>query len=283
MKKIKRIAVYANVKRDENGDYLKKTVEALKSNGAEVKLLASEARGLGGVEVCDSTDALLSGVDMLITLGGDGTMLEMCNEAARFGVPVLGINLGHLGFLTALERDGISRVGELLSGAFTVEERMMLDVVIGGKTYTALNDVTFYSSESSRIGSFTLSCDGKKIVDVRADGLIISTPTGSTAYSLSAGGPIIDPAEKLFCVTPVCPHLLSSRPIVLPANSALGVSGMTDSTLRGINVTVDGMVKAYLPENEEVRVKKSASVAKTVRLGSDGFFDIVNKKLYNNR
>lgn len=281
MTDFKNIAVYTNPLKDEGGEYTKALSSALKGYGARVRLLSDCSYGVGGADICSSVDELLSGADLLITLGGDGTMLETCVAAAKEDVPVLGINLGHLGFLTALERSGMNRISELFDGNFTVEERMMLDVKIKNKVHTALNEVTFYSSESSRIASFKLSCNERRIIDISSDGIIISTPTGSTAYSLAAGGPIIEPSSKLFCVTPVCPHSVGSRPMVLPADSVLGVSGTTDGAKRGMNVTVDGRAQAYISEGTEIYVKKSSAVSKTVRLGSDGFFDVVNKKLYN--
>lgn len=289
MKKIKNVSVYVNRERDENGKYARAATAVLSSHGATVKMVKKDADIVGKhidtFKFVDNIDELLSGADALVMLGGDGTMLDVCGAAARHGVPVLGINLGHLGFLTSVERDETDKISALFDGSFTVEERMMTDVTVSDgkdeKTFTALNEVTVFSSTSSKVASFTLSCDGRRVIKFKADGIIVSTPTGSTAYSLSAGGPIIDPSTELFCATPICPHVLGSRPIVFSADSVLEISGKTDSADTGINVTIDGREQLHASENSTVSVKRSPLKTKIIKIGADRFFDIVNTKLYN--
>jgi len=289
MKKIKNVSIYVNRDRDVDGKIARAALGVLLSNGAAVTMLGKDrdivSENIDIFKYVDNIDELLTGADALIMLGGDGTMLDVSAAAARHGVPVLGINLGHLGFLTTVERDETEKIAALFSGEYSVEERMMLDVTVkDGKTsssYTALNDVTVFSSTSSKVASFTLDCDGRRVITFKSDGVIVSTPTGSTAYSLSAGGPIIDPSTELFCVTPVCPHVLGSRPIVFSAGSVLEISGRTDSADTGIRVTPDGRRQISAGEKAKVIISRSALKTKIIKIGKDRFFDIVNTKLYN--
>lgn len=289
MKKIKNVSLYVNRERDAGGTYTRAAADVLLSHGAAVKMLARDrdavTEHIDIFKFVDNIDGLLSGADALVMLGGDGTMLDVCGEAAKRGVPVLGINLGHLGFLTSVERNETDKISALFTGEYTVEERMMCDVSVADgdmtKTFAALNEATVFSSTSSKVASFSISCDGRRVINFKADGIIVSTPTGSTAYSLSAGGPIIDPSTELVCVTPICPHVLGSRPIVFSADSVIEISGRTDSSDTGINVTVDGREQIHASENATVTVKRSPLKTKIIKIGADRFFDIVNTKLYN--
>ena len=288
MKKIKKVSLYVNGERDEDGAFTRATLDVLTSHGASVTMLVRDKTRAGNIDTfkyVDNIDELISGADALVMLGGDGTMLDVCGTAAKYGVPILGVNLGHLGFLTSVERTETDKISALFSGDYSIEERMMLDVAVkdGDATneYTALNDVTVFSSTSSKVASFTLTCDGRRVITFKSDGVIVSTPTGSTAYSLAAGGPIIDPSTELFCVTPVCPHALGSRPIVFSAGSVLEISGKTNSSDTGVNVTPDGRDRFRASEDAKIVISRSALKTKIIRIGSGRFFDIVNTKLYN--
>lgn len=283
MKKIKKVAVYVNRKCDKSGKYTAAALDILKSCGAEITMCekdAALAKSIDGFKFVDTIDELADGSDALIMLGGDGTMLEICGAAARHRVPIFGINLGHLGFLTSVEKTDVGKLSCLFSGDYTTEKRMMIDVETGGSVYTALNEAALFSAETSKIAHFSLFCDGRKAIDIASDGLIVSTPTGSTAYSLSAGGPIIDPSTELFCVSPVCPHALGSRPIVFSADSVLGVSGITSGSSAGITVLVDGKKKIPVAKDDAVKISRSALVTETIKIGEDRFFDILNTKFY---
>jgi len=281
MNKIKKVAVYVNAKCDKSGKYTASTLDFLQKYGAEITMLNKDAARAENIDVfkfVDSVDELTDCADALIMLGGDGTMLDISEAAARHGVPIFGINLGHLGFLTSVEKNDIKKVSCLFTGEYIIEERMMMDVAVGDSVFTSLNEAALFSSETSKIAHFSLLCDGRKVIELSADGLLVSTPTGSTAYSLSAGGPVIDPLTSLFCVTPVCPHALGSRPIVFSANSVLGVFGASSSS--GITVSVDGKDKIAVEENGTVTISKSELVTKIIKTGEDRFFDILNTKFY---
>jgi NAD+ kinase len=247
-------------------------------------VLEKETAGLvpGASVTSASKSDLPSQVDAVIVLGGDGTLLSMARAIGDLGVPILGINLGGLGFLTATTLHELLPAMEgLLSGAMAVEERMMLSarLVRGGQAvgeYVALNDVVITKSAMSRIIELSVSVDGRYATAYRADGLIISTPTGSTAYNLSTGGPILFPTMDAVVLTPIAPHTLSNRPIVLPGGQRI------DVTLRGdqeVMLTMDGQVGVPLRERDTVEVGKAGARIRLMRFDQKDFFSVLRTKL----
>ena len=287
MAKNMRFSIFTNSLRDPDYSYTQKVAQTLLACGAEVyaesRLKSSLGIGSGDVEYYTYTEKMLENSDMIIVLGGDGSILKICEKAAEHDLPILGINLGHLGFLTALERDEISKLGEITAGNFRTEERMMAKATVRdvGVSYEfcALNDITVTSISRAKTGDFKILCNEAEI-GFRADGVIISTPTGSTAYSLSAGGPVIDTSAELFCMTPICPHSLSSRPIVFSGNSVITVGGKTNGADSDIYVTSDGRDGVRVSKKGYVEIRRSPRKVKLVRMGKDGFFDILSKKMY---
>lgn len=221
-------------------------------------------------------------VDAVVVLGGDGTLLSTARAIGDLGVPILGINLGDLGFLTATTlEEMLPAVELLLAGGMTVDERMMLGarVVRGGSTlgaYVALNDVVVTKSAMSRIINLKVAVDGQHATAYRADGLIIATPTGSTAYCLSAGGPIVSPSMDAIVLVPIASHTLTNRPIVLPGASQIDVTLMTD---QDVMLTVDGQVGVLLREHDTVHVDKAAARVRLLRLPRSDFFSVLRTKL----
>ena len=220
--------------------------------------------------------------DLIVVLGGDGTLLSMARAVGDLGVPLLGVNLGELGFLTATTLDEMFPALEAwLAGRMAIDERMMLTarVLRGGQAigeYAALNDVVITKSAMSRIVNLSVSVEGQYATAYRADGLIISTPTGSTAYSLSAGGPILFPAMDAIVLTPICSHTLTNRPIVLPAGQRVEVTLLTDQE---VMVTVDGQVGLNLREGDTVEVRQATARIRLVRFPQQGFFSVLRTKL----
>ena len=220
--------------------------------------------------------------DLLIVLGGDGTLLSMARSVGDLGVPLLGVNLGGLGFLTATTiEEMIPAVEAFLAGRMAVEERMMLTarVVRSGQPVfqqIALNDVVITKSAMSRIINLSVTVGGQTATDYRADGLIISTPTGSTAYCLSAGGPILFPTMDAIVLVPIASHTLTNRPIVLPGTLRLGV---TLQTAQEVMLTLDGQVGFDLREFDTVEVAPSPSRARLVRFPETHFFSVLRTKL----
>jgi len=221
-------------------------------------------------------------VDFIIVLGGDGTLLSVSRSVGDLGTPLLGVNLGGLGFLTATTLDEmLPAVEEFLEGRMVVDERMMLAARVrrGGAVvadFLALNDVVIMKSAMSRIIDFTVAVDGQAATAYRADGLIISTPTGSTAYSLSAGGPILFPTMDAVVITPICSHTLTNRPIVLPGTQRIEV------TLRAnqeVMLTVDGQVGFGLHEDDVIEAQRAPARIRLLRFHHKHFFSVLRTKL----
>jgi NAD+ kinase len=221
-------------------------------------------------------------VDLIVVLGGDGTLLSMARAVGDLGVPILGVNLGDLGFLTATTLDEmLPAVEAALAGQMAVDERMMLTARLSrnGQSlgeWSALNDVVIMKSAMSRIVSLSVSVEGRYATAYRADGLIVSTPTGSTAYGLSAGGPIVFPAMDAMVLTPIASHTLTNRPIVLPASHRVEVTLTTDQE---VMVTVDGQVGMPLRQGDVVAVAKAAARLRLLHFPEKDFFNVLRTKL----
>jgi NAD+ kinase len=225
---------------------------------------------------------LPSQVDLLVVLGGDGTLLSTARAVGDLGVPILGVNLGDLGFLTATTlEEMLPAVEAAVAGRMAIDERMMLAarLVRGGATvgdYVALNDVVITKAAMSRIINLKVAVQGGHATAYRADGLIVATPTGSTAYCLSAGGPILFPTMDAVVLVPIASHTLTNRPIVLPATQRIDVTLMTDQE---VMLTVDGQVGVNLREHDTVQIEKAAARVRLVRFPRTDFFSVLRTKL----
>jgi NAD+ kinase len=221
-------------------------------------------------------------VDLLIVLGGDGSLLSMARVVGDLGVPILGVNLGDLGFLTATTLDEmLPAVEAALAGRMAIDQRMLLSArhVRAGTTigeHTALNDVVVTKSAMSRIINLRVSVEGEYATAYRADGLIVSTPTGSTAYCLSAGGPILFPTMDAFVLVPIASHTLTNRPIVLPATLRIEVTLMSDQE---VMLTIDGQVGVPLRQHDVVEIEKAAGRVRLLRFPRTDFFSVLRTKL----
>jgi NAD+ kinase len=221
-------------------------------------------------------------VDLLVVLGGDGTLLSMARAVGDLGVPLLGVNLGGLGFLTATTLDEMFPALEAyFGGRMAIEERMLLSarVVRNGQSvceYAALNDVVITKAAMSRIIDLSVSVEGRHATAYRADGLIISTPTGSTAYSLSAGGPILFPTMDAVVLTPICSHTLTNRPIVVPGTDRIEVTLLADQE---VMATMDGQIGVGLRAGDTVEIRQAASRIRLVRFPQKDFFSVLRTKL----
>jgi NAD+ kinase len=220
---------------------------------------------------------------LVIVLGGDGTLLSVARIFAATGTPILSVNLGSLGFLTEVRlADLYTTLESWCDNCHTLDERKMLhaDVLRNGSSviaYEALNEVVVSKGDIARMGEFAVELDGKSVARFRADGVIVSTPTGSTAYTLAANGPILTPDVDALVVTPICPHLLTLRPIVVRGEAQLSirVEGVPTQCL----LTVDGQIGFELRLGDEVRCHRSAYTVNLVRLSESGFFDALRNKL----
>lgn len=214
--------------------------------------------------------------DMVLAVGGDGTMLTAVQRAIAFDVPVLGFNLGTLGFLTEAEPDDLSGVVKrLVTGDFEVDARLTVTASIGGVSAVGVNDVVVEKVDTTRLVSLNVVVNGTEFVTYRADGLIIATPTGSTAYSFSAGGPVVDPDVDALVLTPVASHSLFDRPVVVPADAEILVTVRTDRLVR---VNVDKTDLGQISEGETVRIVRGHSRARFVTFGTRTFPGLVREK-----
>ncbi len=212
--------------------------------------------------------------DAIAVLGGDGTVIRAARVAEEYNLPIIGINLGRIGYMAEIEKTEIPLISSFFSGNYTEDTRMTLSVTVGEKEYTALNDAVIHA-KSTHMTDLTFYCDGDKVNSLRGDGLIFASPTGSTAYSMSAGGPVIDPSVNCICVTPICPQSLSVRPMIFSDKSVLGVvANNSDCT-----ITVDGISSEELGIGDAITVKKSDRPLRMIRLKRDGFYGILRKKM----
>jgi len=221
--------------------------------------------------------------ELVIVLGGDGTLLAAARVFASTGTPILSVNLGYLGFLTEVRlSDLYSTLESWCAGCHDLDERAMLHASLwrGGaerSCYEALNEIVVSKGDIAHMGEFAVELDGKSVAQFRADGVIVSTPTGSTAYTLAANGPILTPDVDAMVVTPICPHLLTLRPIVVRGDASLTVRvvGIPNMAL----LTVDGQLAVELQLGDELRCHKSSYTVKLVRLSEGGFFEALRSKL----
>lgn len=228
-------------------------------------------------------DNFYSAVDVVIAIGGDGSFIHTAKTAALHKKPVLCINAGNLAFLAGLEGNELQLIEKLITGDFTTDKRLLLEVT--AKTNNdckfmgyCLNDVVVARGKDIRLVDLDVFCDDRKINSYRADGVIISTPTGSTAYSWSAGSPVIDPNLQCIMLTPICTHSPLNRSLVFNDKSCLTVR-TTYNLNQEISVSTDGENTVVLPSNTEINISKSELYAEFIRIKSDEFFDILNSKL----
>ncbi len=276
-----KIAVIPNLSKRDAAEFTACIVALLQQNGAQVLMHTALSDAYDGVVACASHEDMARRCDAFIAVGGDGTIIHTARHASRAGKPILGVNLGRLGFLAGMERDELYLLRKLFDGSYTVENRMMLEITVHGaqgeRTYCALNDAVV-SGAQSKIFDFGLSVEGSAMYRFRADGLILATPTGSTAYSLSAGGPVLDPQMDCILFTPICPHSLFNRSTVFSADKHLTVSA--DSEYSGdVYLTVDGDAPIRIARSDTISVCKSARSTLLIKMDNRNFYDIVNRKI----
>jgi NAD+ kinase len=228
------------------------------------------------------TAALAREVDLLLVFGGDGTMLRAARDIAGSATPLLGINIGGLGFLTAVPSDELSRaLNHIWKGEFKYESRALIEV--SGRCHRqpvcemALNDIVVGRGAVSRLIGLDVSVNGELVTHYRCDGLIVSSPTGSTAYSLSAGGPVVFPTAEVFALTPICPHALSNRSIILPLTSTIRVKAA--NPMPATILSVDGQVVAELDAGDEVSIRRGRRAVRLMHLADSSFLETLRRKL----
>ena len=258
---------------------LRELVDYLGKRGVASVLEDAAARKLGrarGVK----REELPEKVDLVVVLGGDGTILSVAHKAARAGVPVMGVNLGRLGFLTEIPVSEARQALDLVlagEAESVISPRRLIETRYGRKVHLCLNDVVINKGALSRMIQIAIRIDGKEIAVLKADGVIVATPTGSTAYSLSAGGPIVEPGVRALVLSPICPHTLTFRPLVISADSTIGLKLITDG--EEVYLTFDGQRGAHLEKNDEVEVRTSPIELKLITSPKRNYFGLVKEKL----
>ena len=282
-----KIVVSPNPYRDKQFKHARQACQILKEAGAEVSLclpfdvdrsfeIPSDLR-------FREIQKEIRTADMLICFGGDGTILHSSKIATEHGLPILGVNIGTMGFIAELEASEMELLRKIPQGDYTVEPRTMLDVsVVSGKQTlfheTALNDAVITKGAVARVIQMDIFCDGLEAISFSGDGVIVCTPTGSTAYSMSAGGPIVEPAAENIVITPVCAHTMLSRPIVTAGSRTVDVH-IGRIGRKNAFLSVDGGRAFRLNTGDTIRIQRSRYTTKLVRLSNKSFFEILNKKL----
>lgn len=232
----------------------------------------------------NSIHAMYQNADVIVVLGGDGTLLASARYASLYATPILGINLGNLGFMADVELTNLEKaLDAFMQGEYTIDNRFMIDATIkkstgANETISALNDVVVTRASYQRMVAFDVSVNGDHLASYQGDGLVVSTPTGSTAYSMSAGGPIVDPLLDVCVITPVCPHTMSSKPVIVPGNAKIEIkfkSTFDDMAM----VTADSQAGIRLNEGDIITIKGSEKTTGLIKLCNKSFYDILNRKL----
>jgi NAD+ kinase len=279
----RRIGLIANIEKPACRAHIRRAAELVRRARREVLCDAASA-ALAGFKsaACPDMRTLARESDLLIVFGGDGTMLRVAREVAGTGTPILGINVGNLGFLTAVPSNELGAALEAVwAGRFTVQVRPLIEA--RGRSLgrvidqTALNDFVISRGAASRMISLDVSVDGLPLTRYRCDGLILSSPTGSTAYSLSAGGAIVSPDAEVLTLTPICPHALTNRSVVVSLDSAVLVKVISPKP--EVILAADGQVETNLAEGESVTVRRSRQSIRLVQLEGSSFFKTLRHKL----
>jgi NAD+ kinase len=279
---IKKVGVIANIAKEQSPEYTLRLRDWILGQGLEVFLEGQIAGKIGEAKGLEMRE-LASQVDLLVVLGGDGTILRTARAVVGHDIPLLGINLGKFGYITEVnlnEMESVLKV--ILQGKYQTEKRMMLDVAVNGRGeplegHAVLNDVVINRGNLSRIVEMETAVDGRYLTTFKADGLIIATPTGSTAYSLSAGGPIVFPEQNLIVINPICPHTLTNRPIILPESAVVDVILRTKE--KGATLTLDGQLSFTLKSGDAITIRKSQYATTLISSPHRNYLEILRTKL----
>ncbi len=283
---MKNVILTPNPYRDRNFQTMRSAMQILKSAGIQPKLClpfeVERSYELPKDLRFSRLDRELPNAELVICFGGDGTILHIAKAATRKGVPLLGVNIGTMGFMAELESTELDKLALLATGGYTFDSRMMLDVTVQRDRDIlfhdiCLNDAVITKGAIARIVHLAVKCDGVQAMECGGDGVIVATPTGSTAYSLSAGGPIVEPEAKNIIITPICSHEVGSRSIVASDSRVVTVE-IVQNARRNAYVSVDGGRAFRLNMGDVVTVKKSHLETRLVRLKDRSFYDVVNGK-----
>ena len=258
---------------------------------AALPAVCAQLQALGAQTLCPASgafpspeaDELIGACDAVVALSGDGTIIHTAKRAAAFDRAVLGINCGTLGFMAGLEADELEQLAKLIAGEYTIESRMLLEVRVSGakeRRFYALNEAVVSRGSLSRIVELDICNHDKPVMTYEGDGVIVATPTGSTGYSLSAGGPVVDPEVSCLLVTPVCPHSLHCRSTIFSADAVLSVRANVERCPE-IYLTVDGEEGLRVGERDVVTISRADRAARLIKIKQQSFYDVLTQKLVN--
>ncbi|WP_407383292.1 NAD(+)/NADH kinase [Ruminococcus sp.] len=275
-----KLSLIVNKDKPRAGEVAESVVRELSPLGAE--LLSCADCPVAGTTVMDTAEQIISACDIVVTVGGDGTIIHNAKLAALYNKPLLGINLGRVGFVANIEPDELEELKKLISGDYRVQKRMLLDITVDrdGETqrFTAVNEAVLHRDMMANIVEMSVELDGERIISYRADGMMFTTPTGSTAYSFSAGGPVIEPDMRCILLTPVCPQALASRQVVFGENAVLSARVHPSSAFK-CYMTVDGRYHILISSEDTVTVRKSPQELQLIILKEKNFYTLLNEKL----
>ena len=287
---MKKILLTPNPYRDKDFNTVRKAMQVLKDTGADVRICLpfdvdrsfDLPKDLHFVRM----EREIQDADAVICFGGDGTILHMAKTATRYGIPILGVNIGTMGFMAELESSELEDLARLTKGEYTLDRRMMLDVTVRRDRdiifhELCLNDAVITKGAVARIVHLSVRCDGIQALECGGDGVVVATPTGSTAYSLSAGGPIVEPDAKNILITPICAHNMGSRCIVASMNRLITVE-LTRNARRNAFLSVDGGKALKLNMGDLTSIRCSDKEIKLIRLKNRSFYDVINTKFRSN-
>ena len=278
-----KIGLLINQEKKSAVEVSEKIVTILSGGGAEV--LTEACCPLDGTTVFSTAEDVIRACDIAVTVGGDGTIIHNAKFAALYQKPLLGVNLGRIGFVANIEPDELNELKRLLSGDYHIQRRMLLEInkTRGEEsvTYTAVNEAVIHRDSLSSMVDISVGIGGERIITYRADGMLFATPTGSTAYSFSAGGPVIEPDMRCILLTPVCPHALSSRQVVFGENAVL-TARVQQRYDHKCYMTVDGQNYVRISSEDTVTVKRSALELQLIILKEKNFYTLLNEKLKEN-
>jgi NAD+ kinase len=286
---VKKVILTPNPYRDKYFQTVRAAAQILRDSGVDAKICLpfelDKNHELPRDLRFSRLDRELPGAAAVVCFGGDGTILHMAKAATRQGIPILGVNIGSMGFMAELEGSELSQLSRLATDDFTIDSRMMLDVTVHRDRNIifhdiCLNDCAITKGAVARIVHLAVNCDGVQAMECGGDGVIVATPTGSTAYSLSAGGPIVEPEAHSILVTPICAHDVASRTIVASDQRVITVT-MTHNARRNAFLSVDGGKALRMNMGDIATIRKSNLVTKLVRLKERSFYDVVNMKFKN--
>ncbi len=285
---MKHFLIYSNAYKDRNLEITNRIIGHLEMKGQRVTLNLKDSDWKSGAgEESEEAKNIPSDVDCMIVLGGDGTVLQAARETKKLHIPIIGVNLGTLGFMTEVEPENLEEsLDRLIAGDYQQESRMMLN----GKVFFAdgrvdegwaLNDIVISRSGSLQIIKFNIYVNGQFLYDYKADGMIITTPTGSTGYNLSAGGPLVEPHARLLTMTPICPHALNQRSIILSPEDVIEIviPPIRGTMSQTVEANFDGSHKIGLSTGDRIRIVQSEKTTEFIQLNRVSFLKILNKKM----